>query len=401
MPDGSETPGSAGDTVPALTRLVLTGFRNYAGLRLALDPRPVVLTGANGAGKTNLLEAVSMLAPGRGLRGARLADMDRLAEPGLQGEPGLQVEPGRMGAGWAVAATVRTGDGPVEAGTGLVGGGVERERRVVRIDGRNASAAELGRRWSVLWVTPLMDRLFIDSAGNRRRFFDRLVYGLDPDHAGRIAAYEQAMRERARLLRDGRRDPAWLGALEATMAAKGVAIAAARLGFMRQLKAVLAAGDGAFPRARIAIEGEVEAALAVEPALAVEDRLAARLAECRGQDAEAGGTRVGPHRSDLVVTHDAGGMPAARCSTGEQKALLLAIVLAVARLKRTVEGSAPILLLDEVAAHLDAERRTALYDVLVTLGSQAWLTGTDRPLFAGLEGRAQFLRIADASAIRE
>lgn len=378
---------------PAITRLVLTGFRNYPTLRLALDPAPVVLTGPNGAGKTNLLEAVSMLAPGRGLRGARLGEMDRLA-------PGEEIR--AAGGGWAVAATVETADGPVEVGTGLAGGGLERERRIVRVDGRNSSAAELGRRWSVLWVTPAMDRLFVEGAGNRRRFFDRLVYGLDPDHAGRIAAYEQAMRERARLLRDGRRDPAWLGTLEATMAAKGVAIAAARLGFASQLKSVLAAGGHGFPKARIAIEGEVEAALAGQPALAVEDGLARRLAENRGIDAETGTTRAGVHRTDLAVTHEGNGMPAARCSTGEQKALLLALVLAVARLKRTVEGSAPILLLDEVAAHLDAERRDALYDVLVSLGAQAWLTGTDRPLFAGLGGgRAQFVRITDASAIRD
>ena len=172
-----------------------------------------------------------------------------------------------------------------------------------------------------------MDRLFVEAAGNRRRFFDRLVYGLDPDHAGRIAAYEQAMRERARLLRDGRRDPAWLGTLEATMAARGVAIAAARLGFASQLKSVLAAGGHGFPKARIAIEGEVEAALAGQPALAVEDGLARRLAENRGIDADTGTTRAGVHRTDLAVTHEGNGMPAARCSTGEQKALLLALVL--------------------------------------------------------------------------
>jgi DNA replication and repair protein RecF len=243
-----------------------------------------------------------------------------------------------------------------------------------------------------------MDRLFVDGPGARRRFLDRLVYGFDPDHAGRVAAYEHAMRERGRLLRGGGggpgADPAWLAALEDRMAREGVAIAAARRNLVGRLDHAVALGQGPFPKAGLAIDGTVEIWLGDGPALAVEDRLREALAAARRADAEAGRASVGPHRSDFAVRHLDKGLPAARCSTGEQKALLISIVLADARLRALEASAAPLLLLDEVAAHLDRARRAALFEEICALGAQAWLTGTDRALFETLGPRARFLHVA-------
>ena len=249
----------------------------------------------------------------------------------------------------------------------------------------------------LVWLTPQMDRLFLEGSGGRRRFLDRLVVGFDAGHAARHAAYEQAMRERARLLREGGADPGWLAALEEGMAADGVAIAAARRDLVARLDIACAAETGPFPRALLALEGEVDLWLGAMPALATEDQLRRRLEAMRRSDAESGVTASGPHRSDLLVRHAPSGMEAALCSTGEQKALLIAIVLAHARLKAQATGAPPALLLDEVAAHLDATRRGALYAALVALGAQAWLTGTEPALFAGLAGAAQFFTVADAT----
>jgi DNA replication and repair protein RecF len=368
----------------AVTRLTLTAFRNYRTLRLETAPAPVVLTGANGAGKTNLLEALSFLAPGRGLRRARLGDVGRRQAAGA--------------AAWAVAAVLATPDGPVDLGTGRDPHPDAGERRLVRIDGAPAKGqGELARRLGVAWLTPEMDRLFIEAAAGRRRFLDRLAYGFAPDHAGHLGAYERAMRERARLLRDGAPDPAWLGALEHAMAENGVAVAAARRDTVERLNRAMALGAGAFPRPAVAIDGTVERWLDEGPALAAEDRLRALLAGSRRQDAEAGGAANGPHRSDLAVHHVDKDMPAAMCSTGEQKALLVAIVLAAARLQAVERGAPPLLLLDEIAAHLDEARRAALFDEICALGAQAWMTGTDRRLFDALDGRAQFFTVADGA----
>jgi DNA replication and repair protein RecF len=366
----------------SLARLATTRFRCYESARLELDPRPVVLTGPNGAGKTNLLEAVSLLAPGRGLRRARLPEMDR------QGDSG----------GWGVAATVETPDGKVEIGTGREPDG---ERRVVRIDGRPMRGqTALADYVSALWLTPDMDRLFREGPHARRRFLDRLVYGFDPAHAGRVAAYEQAMRERGRLLRDGTADTAWLSVLEETMAARGIAIAAARLDMVQRLDRALAAARGPFPGVALAVAGAVEAWLGAEPALAAEDRLKDALQVSRAADTQSGTTAVGPHRSDLEARHLAKDMPAAHCSTGEQKAMLIAIVLAEARLQAAERGVAPLLLLDEVAAHLDEDRRGALFDEVCGLAGQTWMSGTDAGLFAALDGRAQHYTVADATVSR-
>jgi DNA replication and repair protein RecF len=385
-----------------VTRLVLTDFRNYRSARVDLDPGldlgPVVLTGANGAGKTNLLEAMSFLSPGRGLRNARLSDIDRHDAGCAVGSP----RPGEAPAsGWAVAATVATRRGAISIGTGRIGtgrDGPEAERRTIRIDGEPArSQAVLGERLGVLWLTPQMDRLFVEGPTGRRRLLDRLVLGLDPAHAARVAHYEQALRERSRLLRDGSNDGAWLGALEEIMAAEGVAVAAARRDAVERLDRVCATAEGVFPRARLSLLGTIEGWLDAMPALDAEERFRAALAASRASEALSGGAGLGPHRSDLGVFHAEKGIAAEAASTGEQKALLIAILLAQARLQHAVRGEPPLLLLDEVAAHLDAARRAALFEVLAGLESQAWITGTDAALFAPLRGAACFLTVRDGA----
>jgi DNA replication and repair protein RecF len=374
----------------SVTRLALTDFRGYGAARLVLEPRPVVLTGPNGAGKTNLLEAVSFLAPGRGLRRARLGEIDRRVPPA---RPSV-LPPGP----WAVAATVTGPRGTTELGTGRDAASDTGERRLVQIDGNaSRSQAALAEHLCVIWLTPQMDRLFTEAASARRRFLDRLVYGFDPAHAHRVSAYEQAMRERARLLAGDRPpDPAWLKALEARMAEHGIAVAAARRETVARLDEAARPTDGAFPAARLALADEVAALLEAMPALAAEEQFAARLAEARRADAAAGITTVGPHRADLAATHGDSHMPAPQCSTGEQKALLIGIVLAFARLMARRRGEVPILLLDEVAAHLDAARRDALFAEIAAARGQAWLTGTEKALFDGMASTAQFLTVADA-----
>ncbi|MGE5270631.1 MAG: DNA replication/repair protein RecF [Thiohalocapsa sp.] len=393
-PDAAAPPATAAaaEKRVGVTRLVLTDFRNYRSMRLDFAPdaagRPVVLSGPNGAGKTNLLEALSFLSPGRGLRNARLGDIDRR-------DGGDAV----IGAGWAVAATVQTRRGELRIGTGRENGrDGPGERRAVRIDGEPAKGqAALGERLGVLWLTPQMDRLFVEGPGGRRRLMDRLVLGLDPAHAARVARYEQALRERSRLLRDGGGDAAWLSALEEVMAAEGVAVAAARREIVERLDAACAEGEGAFPRARLSLIGSVEAWLDNMPALVAEERLRAGLAAGRGADAQVGGATIGPHRSDLAVVHADKGIAADAASTGEQKALLISILLAQTRLQRAVRGEPPLLLLDEVGAHLDATRREALFEVLAGFDAQAWLTGTDPALFAPLQGTACFLSVHDGT----
>ncbi len=379
----------------SVARLTLTDFRSYGHLRLETDARPVVLTGANGAGKTNLLEALSFLVPGRGLRNAKLGEVARREA----GEP--EDDSGRA---WAIAAGVRGPQGATDLGTGrdtasLAAGG--RERRIVRIDGETVrSQADLAAHFAAVWLTPRMDRLFSEGGSARRRFVDRLVFGFDAAHAGRVAAYEQALRERARLLREaasGRRaDGAWLNALEDTMATRGVAVAAARKDMAARLAAFCAESPGPFPVADIGLTGAVEGWLDDGPALAAEDRFRAALASGRAADAESGSTAVGPHRSDLLVRDVATGTAAGQCSTGQQKALLIAIILASARMQAVERGSVPLLLLDEVAAHLDQRRRSALFEELLGLGAQVWMTGTETEVFRPLAGEAQFFRVADA-----
>ncbi len=353
----------------ALSRLVLTDFRNHADAVLSPGHGFVVLTGENGAGKTNVLEAVSLLAPGRGLRRAPLADMAR------QGGSG----------GFGVAATLPDG----EIGTGTQAQAPD--RRIVRINGTAAPASALAERLSVLWLTPAMDRIFVEAAGERRRFLDRLTLALAPGHGTHASRYEAAMRQRNRILADeARPDPQWLAALEARMAEHGAALDAARRDTVTQLGARLAdQPEGVFARAGLALEGWEGDAAALSRALA----------EGRSRDAAAGRTLTGPHRADLIVTHLAKDQAAGLCSTGEQKALLLGIVLAHAELVADRTGRAPILLLDEVAAHLDPLRRAALFERLAGRG-QVWMTGTEPALFEAVPGEATRYRVADGAISR-
>lgn len=370
----------------AVRRLTLADFRGYAAARVEADHRPVVLTGPNGAGKTNLLEALSFLTPGRGLRRVRLPEATRRTAP--------------EGARWAVAARLETPHGAVAIGTGLDPEAPPgTTRRAVRVDGHSMpTQTALAEHLAVVWLTPQMDRLFVEGAGNRRRFLDRLVYGFHPDHAAQLVAYERAMRERARLLREDTGDGVWLGALEHTMATSGVAVAAARREVVARLRAAIEAGpdERPFPRADLAVAGLVEDWLDTMPAIDAEDALRRHLAKLRRVDSTAGTTADGPHRSDLAVRHRAKAAPAEQCSTGEQKALLIGIVLANARLLAAARGAPPVLLLDEVSAHLDAARREALLEAILDLGAQAWLTGTDSALFAGLGDRARHYGVEDA-----
>ena len=364
-----------------ISRLTLTQFRCYSHTRIEAGPDPVVLTGPNGAGKTNLLEAVSLLSPGRGLRSARLPELQRI---------GSQTP-------WGVAARTASPTGESEVATGRE---AEGERRIVQIDGKPAkNQAALAEALSVMWLAPHMDRLFVEGAKGRRRFLDRLIFGLDPAHAGRVSRHDNALRQRAKLLAERPGQTDWLDAVEAELAATGVALAAARLDMVSRLQRGLAAATGPFPRPVVFAEGHVEAQLAGSPALAVEDWLRDMLARNRGVDAAQGETSVGAHRSDLAVTHAEKGIPAALASTGEQKALLVAIVLAAARLAAAERGYAPLLLMDEVAAHLDEDRRAALFNEIVALGAQAWLTGTDAILFESLGNRAQRFAICDARVV--
>ena len=387
VPDG----GAAALAPPlAVRRLTLTNFRCYDSALLECEARSLVLTGPNGAGKTNLLESVSLLTPGRGMRRARIDALDR-RPPGL--------DPDSAGLPWAVAAQLDTPSGPISIGTGRDrdSGAETSTRRTVRIDGfPQKSQAALADHVAVTWLVPSMDRLFQEGASGRRRFFDRLVYGLDSGHAGRVAAYEHAMRERSRLLKLGGGDQRWMDALEETMATKGIAIAAARVEMLHRLSAVIAETEGPFPKADIALEGGIESWLDGQPAVAVEDRLRQTLREGRSIDAAAASAQTGPHRTDLAVRHQAKNQPADACSTGEQKALLIAIVLADARLCTKIRGFPPLLLLDEIVAHLDSERRAALFDAIEAMQAQAWMTGTDRSLFSDLAGRAQFIDVDNA-----
>lgn len=418
----SITPRKVTQVANGFSYLSLTSFRNYReiGLETGLDRGfgAVVLTGRNGAGKTNLLEALSYLSPGSGLRQATIAEIEfRNAGNHLAAQTGdSQDDFARQGGiAWAVHARYRGRGGEHALGTGrdplaqahAGRGGAGRERRISRINGANVrSQASFAEILTVLWLTPQMDRLFTETTSSRRRFLDRLVYGLDPAHAARVAAYEQAMRERAKLLRGegpaaaGGDMNAWLAGLESEMAAQAVAIAAARLDAAASLNAAMAEAVGAFPQAELAVAGPVEASLGAMPALEAEELLRGRLAAARPGDAESGITQWGTHRSDLVVTlagRHLGGAPlrASDCSTGEQKALLISIILAEARLSTRRRGEAPVLLLDEVAAHLDRARREALFAELQALSAQCWLTGTERDIFGSLDGWARFMTAGD------
>jgi DNA replication and repair protein RecF len=372
----------------SIKRLKLTNYRCYEFARLEVDDRPVVLTGPNGAGKTNLLEAISYLVPGRGLRGAKLSDVGRNVS--ALGENRL---------GWAVAAQIGHDGKIVDIGTGLDTGYSDpnRERRVIKIDGKNRMRqSELGKYASALWLTPQMDQLFIGGSSSRRRFLDNLIIGIDRDHAGLVSAYEHSMRSRNKLLKENRRDEKWLGSIEEDIARYGVAVAAKRQDVVERLNQLAQADPGTFPSAHITIIGLIESLLDEFPALEVEERVRSELVTLRSTDNDMRGPKIGPHRSDLVVLNVTSGLEASQCSTGEQKALLVRIILAATSLNALEKGQIPLLLLDEVAAHLDTTRRKALFDTICKMGIQAWMTGTDEQIFRSLGTRVQHFSISDA-----
>ena len=370
----------------SISQITLSHFRNYANERLVVGNAPVVLTGANGSGKTNLLEAISLSVPGRGLRHCALADLQQSATP----EP------------WAVALELRTETGPLRIGTGKdnAANDSEGERRLVHIDGKPVRGQNLlAEHIALAWLTPDMDRLLTEGASARRKFLDRLAYSFDPAHGNRVRVYEKAMRERLRLLRDGPSDALWLSALENEMAQKAVAIAAARRHMIARLRTAIAESGAIFPRADIAVRGTAEDMLEHTPALPVEDALRAAFARSRGEDAKAGTCATGAHRSDLRVVHHAKNCPADLCSTGEQKALMIAIMLAYVRLLAETRRMTPLFLLDDCAAHLDDFRRDALFDEVRSLGAQAWFTGTTPETFSRLAPHAQMFQIENGTIV--
>jgi DNA replication and repair protein RecF len=372
---------------PLVRRIILQDFRSYATLDLALEGSVVALVGENGAGKTNLLEALSLFAPGRGLRRAQLNECARTGGPG----------------GFAVSVMVADEGEPRQLGTGLEPA-AEAPTRVNRIDRAPvASARAFADHLRIVWLTPAMDRLFTDSAGERRRFLDRLVLALDPNHGARVNQFERALRGRNRLLEEGARSNQWLDAIEREAAELAVAMAAARSECVSRLSAAIAGerdDSSPFPWAQLALEGDVERLVAEMPALAAEERYRAILRDNRSRDAAAGRTLIGPHLGDLLAWHGPKGSPAAQSSTGEQKALLVGLVLAHARLVADMSGMAPLALLDEIAAHFDPRRRAALFEALERIGGQVFLTGADPAAFEGLSARAQIFDVGSGRVMR-
>jgi DNA replication and repair protein RecF len=377
------------DAAPRITRLILQDFRTYPALDLPVERGLVALVGENGAGKTNILEAISLFMPGRGLRRAEFIDMAR------QGGPGS----------FAVSLTLDTPYGEHRLGTGLASPEEDgRAARLSRIDGLPVgSATAFSEHLRLVWLTPDLDALFRGPAGERRRFLDRLVLAVDAEHGARVNALERALRSRNRVLEERPDDRLWLDALEREVAELAIAVAAARRETVERLSSlILATRDDTspFPFATMALTGEIDALVASLPAVDAEDRYRATLRDFRTRDRAAGRTLVGPQASDLLVRHGPKDIPASQASTGEQKALLVGLVLAHARLVATMSGIAPLVLLDEVAAHLDPRRRAGLFASLEALGGQVWMTGADPALFSGLEGRADLLSVSPSRVQR-
>jgi len=365
-----------------IKKLSLTQFRSYTAARLSCDSRPVVLTGPNGAGKTNILEAISMLIPGRGLRRARLDDLKN-----------IKASPAEY---WALAATLDTPDGDIRIGTGQKPGD---PGRIIRINGIDQhSQAPLGEVSAVIWLTPQMDGLFLDSPSVRRRFLDRMVASFDPKHQSRTSRYDKLVRERAALLKSQKKnaDPVWLTTIESQIAEIGIAIAAARHIFRQRLEQAinrLNIDEADFPKPRVEIQGNIDDYLNAHAAIDAERYFANLLQESREQDSYTGGARDGTHKSDFRVYHKGLGIPADNCSTGEQKGLLINLILAQAFLIKAERGFPPLLLLDDIAAHLDDHRRDVLFEAIIRLDCQCWMTGTDRSDFDSFAEKAQYIDI--------
>ena len=379
-----------------LSRLKLNHFRNYQQADLTIHAGQLVILGDNGAGKTNLLEAVSLLAPGRGMRRSRTEHLAYRAS-GFEIACGIADNDDADRLDWAVAATLENEDGTVQIGTG-VPPSAKQGNRIMRLEGVTVSQADLGSRLAVSWLTPQMDGIFLDSPAARRRFIDRLVIAFDPAHIGRMSRYEKALRQRAHLLTEQRGDDSWFSALESILAETAVAVTAARQSLIKALNQEAACGWFGFPGVELLLGGNTENWLSDMPALAVEDQLmlAARTARLNGDLA-----MPGPHASEFQALHLASQVPANRASTGQQKAMLIAVILAHARLQDRRLGRVPVMLFDDVAAHLDAKRRSALFDAVQSLGGQCWYSGTDDGQFKELSKTAQFVKILPAKIAGE
>ena len=384
-------------------KLNLSNFRCYEKLSVKVDRGPVVLTGPNGSGKTNILEAISYLVPGRGLRGAKYTDLTftslsskpDVSQPIKEGRPDID-NPLK----WAISGKICFNGLFTDIGTGLEQKSEVnlKTRRVVKIDGKNCgSQSLLGHYLSALWVTPSMDRLFAEGAAGRRRFVDRLVVGLDPEHSTRVTEYESCMRGRNKLLKEGAYNKEWLSSLEETMVTSGVALTASRMDMIEKLNKVTREKYGVFPAAELGMTGKLEGWLFDLPAIEVEDKYRQSLLDTRQYDCHSGVTDLGPHKSDLAVLHRKSGMEASKCSTGEQKALLIRIVLAAATLQHEEKSRMPIMLLDEVGAHLDKLRRSELFSIIGDMGVQAWMTGTDRSLFENSGTDTQYFKVFNST----
>ena len=379
-----------------LSRLKLDHFRNYQQADLTIHAGQLVILGDNGAGKTNLLEAVSLLAPGRGMRRSRTEHLAYRAS-GFEIACGIADNDDADRLDWAVAATLENEDGTVQIGTG-VPPSAKQGNRIMRLEGVTVSQADLGSRLAVSWLTPQMDGIFLDSPAARRRFIDRLVIAFDPAHIGRMSRYEKELRQRAHLLTEQRGDDSWFSALESILAETAVAVTAARQSLIKALNQEAACGWFGFPGVELLLGGNTENWLSDMPALAVEDQLmlAARTARLNGDLA-----MPGPHASEFQALHLASQVPANRASTGQQKAMLIAVILAHARLQDRRLGRVPVMLFDDVAAHLDAKRRSALFDAVQSLGGQCWYSGTDDGQFKELSKTAQFVKILPAKIAGE
>ena len=379
-----------------LSRLKLDHFRNYQQADLAIHSGQLVILGDNGAGKTNLLEAVSLLAPGRGMRRAKTEHLAYRAS-GFDTSCNIADNDDADRLDWAVAATLENEDGNVQIGTG-VPPLAKQSNRIMRLEGMTVSPADLGGHLTMSWLTPQMDGIFLDSPAARRRFLDRLVIAFDPAHIGRMSRYEKALRQRAHLLTEQRGDDSWFSALESVLAETAVAVTAARQSLIKALNQEASRGWFGFPGAELLLGGDTENWLSDMPALAVEDQLmlAARTARLNGDLA-----MPGPHASEFQALHLASQVPANRASTGQQKAMLIAVILAHARLQDRRLGRVPVMLFDDVAAHLDAKRRGALFDAVQSLGGQCWYSGTDEGHFKELLKTAQFVKILPAKIAGE
>lgn len=370
---------------PWVEFLSLSHFRCYESLSLQVDRRPVVLTGDNGAGKTNILEALSFLSPGRGLRRSKLSQPTHFHH---------------MDKGWSVFAKVSV-DGLLEdIGTGILAGGGSEDRRVIKVNQTAISQSDLMKLVTVFWMTPQIDQLLNESMGTRRRFFDKLVASFLPEHTQHLSRYEYAIRERARLLKENRGDDQWLSILEQKMAQEGMAIFSLRQLFLDAISPLVQLSSSGFPKVKIYLEGALESLSDQKSALEAEDEIQHFLKRSRAEDGRLGSTPLGPHQTQVQFFHIDGKKNAEFCSTGEQKALLLSLILANCRLHRLHKGKTPIVLLDEVVAHLDEERRGNLYKEILGLGLQCWMTGTDEKVFAPFGDAAQYLYVHQGKVSR-